>query len=276
MAETKSKKRWLALGGVVALLLVASGGVYYWRMAKAREAARTVVDELPAFIEPGEGPRAPSTRFLGFDIGRMTLEQARAKIAQLRLDCRDTSVRALMRHAREVKIAQAEARGEDPDAVASASWNRPSPRERNPQVRMSCDDVNLHTLDPRYPDGLEGRFLLVFDSEALPLRHVSVRRSAPESEMRGALVDARMSATAMTEMLGEPAETRGALASDFVEPDGGEGAYPLVSGAYWRFADFEAEVSVTKIPGTITINEGIGVPTPIRPDAPARSATSDR
>src|SRR5262245_21185617 len=100
---------------------------------------------LPAFTEPGGGPHAPSSEGFGVAVGRMTVTEAEGRLKALGLDCKHTSIRALLREMREKKLAEIEekkARGEDVDAVSGASLTRPSPRERNPQVRLSCEDTS--------------------------------------------------------------------------------------------------------------------------------------
>ena len=56
-----------SLAGVCAVVLGAGLQRMYAR--------RNIEDVLPAFTEPGPGPRAPGTRALGFAVGSTTLEQ---------------------------------------------------------------------------------------------------------------------------------------------------------------------------------------------------------
>src|SRR5688500_1643922 len=92
----KRRRLVLVLGSTLGVCALVLGyGLYRVR------ARRNLVDLLPAFTEPGPGPRAPHTRALGFTLGESTLEEARARLAAAGLDCPDTSMRALMQQARE-------------------------------------------------------------------------------------------------------------------------------------------------------------------------------
>jgi hypothetical protein len=255
-----------SLVGVCAVVLGAG-----WLRMRAR---RSVKDVLPAFSEPGPGPRAPSTRALGFAVGRTTLDEARAALARAGLDCPDTSIRALMQQARDQtrrEMQARKARGEDPDAVTGASRvNYRSPKEANPQVRLACNDVPSSKLgdDERPPS--RGRLLLVFDSPRHPLRHVSFERTFPAAEVASALADLDGTRARLADTFGGP----GAGAAVLAEPTRD---LPWLSPreSAWPFADLLARVSAINYgPRGVVVSEVVEVPWPIRADAPARASTS--
>jgi hypothetical protein len=232
---------------------------------------RALVDVLPAFTEAGPGPRAPSTRALGFALGDSGLDGVRARLAAAGLSCPDTSMRALMREARERtrrEMAVRKARGEDPDAVSGASGvDRPSPKEANPQVRLACAEVAPGALG--LPElaaiPVRGRLLLVFDSPRHPLRHASFERSYPAGELAAALADLNDTRRRHAAVFGAPA---GAAAGDTRE-------LPWLSPAEtaWRFADLHAKVSAIDWgPRGIVVSEIVEVPWPVRADAARRSS----
>jgi hypothetical protein len=237
-------------------ILVVVLGWTGWRMIGAR---RDQSDILPEVRDPDAGPRAPSTVAFGFAVGRDGSVAVAEGLAQRGLDCRDTSVRALMQKVRDDKrreIAEVEANGGDVDAVTGASIvERKSKRERNPQVRLSCEGVTASALGLARPVAATGRALFVFDSAEHPLRHASWRRTHREAD--DATVDVRATVAQWRERLGEPTATRGEL--------GARG--PVV--VEWSYADLLVRVSTIDFGGRgVSVDERVEVPWGVRSDAP--------
>jgi hypothetical protein len=224
----------------LALVCVSLGGTYGWmRYQRTR-------DLLPEFVDPPAGARGPSIERFGFTVGRASYTSATELLERAHVECQDTSMRAIMRHSRSARAQAAVASGESPDVIASASWNRPSPRERNPQVRLSCADVEMHALDASYPEGVRGRLLLVFDSESLPLRHVSLRRLHTSEE--SARIDAELAMTHYRSQIGAPPE----------RIDG------TTEG--WQWADRSVKIEEQRLGRLVTVNEAVEIPWPVRAD----------
>lgn len=239
-------------------LVVASVG-FGARALVRRRATETI---LPHFVEPAAGPRAPVAGAFGFKVGHSTLDEARAVLARRGLDCPDTSMRALMREMREARRRERDERkrrGEPVDAVSGASaLDRPSPKERNPQVRLSCEPVAPGQLGEHDRPASEGRLLLVFDSPTLPLRHVSFERT--HQDPHAAEGDLAASLAALRARFGPPSR----------EPEGSPDLAWLRPVTYeWRFADLQVKVFALHYGARgVSIGETIEVPWPVRPDAP--------
>jgi hypothetical protein len=256
------RKRNIAIASVVGVCAVVVGVGLQQTYAR-----RQIVDVLPAFTEPGAGPRAPDTRALGFAVGASTLAEVQAQLGPLDISCADTSMRALMREARERirrEMQTRRARGEDPDAVTGASGvNHRSPKEANPQVRLACNDVPAGKLaDAPRADGT-GRLLLVFDSPRHPVRHVSFVRTFPASASSTALAEFRAVRGRLSDRHGPPTSDRADAAA--------AGALPWLSPqeVRWTFADLEARVSAINYgPRGVVLSEIVEVPWPVRADAP--------
>lgn len=226
-------------------------------------------DVLPEYTEPADGPRAPSNDAFGLKIGVTTLEQAQAFVRERGLICADTSVRKMMETMRDNKAAEiAKARAEgDADGMSGASWLwRSTKHERSPHVRLTCEKVRLAVLgDRERPQDTVGRLLLMFDSPQLPLRHVTIQRlygDDAHADARQAFIDAD---AAMRAKYGDPHLTRR-------DPPAEGEMFEKVSPVRrdWKFADLHAKVSALRLGSGVTVYEEIGVPPPIRPDAPAR------
>ncbi len=265
----------LAVGG-----LLAGGGLY--RLARMRAASR-VVDVLPSFTEPGAGPRAPGSTLFGFEVGTHRLPEVKTRLMALGWDCPDTSMRGLMQKMREEKLAEIEAvkaRGGDVDSVTGASMvKRRSPKEANPQVRLTCEGISIgavFALDPDIaktpasptgtspsPAGGSGRLVLVFDSPAHPLRHVSFERSHRSDEVALALKDFSTATARLQRDLG-PAHKAPPVAGDDSLP----WLTPVESA--WAFADVHAKVMVINWGARgIALTETLEIPWPVRADARA-------
>lgn len=239
------KKALLIAAGVLALLGAAAGGVrlfMVWRQSQ---------DLLPEFVDVPAGPRAPTREFLGLKIASSTVADAELVAKQANVVCENSSFRALMAAKREdikEKMAEAEAKGDDPDGITGASLvNHRSKKERNPQVRLACSKVPLTTFDdrPRVPgDALY--WLIIFDSPAHALRHTSVsRRIEPD------LLDEewRVAVDTMTRRFGAPSKLK---------------EVETIREAKWEFADLQAQVTAFKIGKSVRFTERVEVPWPVR------------
>ncbi|MCK6509463.1 hypothetical protein L6R29_05775 [Myxococcota bacterium] len=127
-----------------------------------------------AFQEPDlKLPKTPRLRVFGMFVGESSLAEAQAFTQAQRFVCQDNSVRALMRRQRAARVEKLRAQGKI-DALSGATWNRPSPRERNPSIRWNCEKVLASQwADLPRPTKVWGRLLYVFDSPQHPLRHAS-------------------------------------------------------------------------------------------------------
>ena len=167
----------IVLAGATAILTaVAWASWSYRRMADAALDARFI----PRFKDPPPGPRAPGSDAFGARVGASSLQDVQQLVQRMGIDCPDTSARALLGRARAARVAAAEdrkRRGLPPDAVSGASGNRRSPMERNPQVRLSCEDLPASALTDRPRAPSIGRLLFVFDSPEHPVRHISYQRT---------------------------------------------------------------------------------------------------
>lgn len=240
--------------GVLALLGLAAGGV---RVFMVRDRSR---DVLPELVDVPAGRRAPAQArtFLGLTIGKTTLAEARAKAAALGVQCNDSSVRALMQAKRDDtkrKMAEAEARGEDPDGVTGASLaNHRSKKERNPQVRLSCEKVALTSFsadgDRARADGEPLYWLIIFDSPEHPLRHTSLSRRVDQSALAAEMDSA---VAAMSKRMGAPPTTSKPLTD--------AAAY---AEAKWEYADLKAEVTAIRVGSKARVSERVEVPWPVR------------
>lgn len=223
----------------------------------------------PSFREPSAGPRAPTARAFGLDLGAATYADVQAHTKRLGLTCKDTSIRALMQEKREAELAKAAERGED--AVSSASWvKKKSKREGNPQIRFSCPDTPAAVIGDRPRPPSTGRFLLVLDSDDLPLRHASYQRT--HDDHAAALADFEDAVAAFSATYGPPTGRVGELP----RPDeGGKVHFPPAQAfeARWEYADLLIKVTALQFGRQrVTIGERVEVPHGVRPDAPAKPA----
>jgi hypothetical protein len=216
---------------------------------------------LPEFEELDPSlSRTPNNEAFGVQIGEAKLEPLLADLQARGLACDDTGMRASMEKLREHKRKQLAA-AEDPDAVTGASiLHRRSKKERNPQIRLSCELDSLTELEPGRPQ-MKGRALFVFDSPELPLRHASLRRTYHDSE--SAMLDLRESVARFEAIHGQPSTSRGVI------PKPGEAPIkPEPIRVQWRYGDLLVEVSATSFGKMISVDERVEVPWPVRPDAP--------
>lgn len=258
-------KKKVAWGAVATVVLTLAGGYGYgqyrrWLMTR---------DILPQWTDPGPGPRAPTNHAMGVDVGADDLDTVRSFLADKELDCPDTSVRAKMQELREKKKAQLEAADGDVDAVSGASIiGHKTQHERNPQVRLSCEDVEPSRLGLSRRGDQAGRALLIFDSPEHPLRHVSMKRNFGDSGE--AIADMQSAIEEWTQRLGPPTSASREL------PPEQEGLRKLVPVTYeWAYADLAVKLRVVNFGSRgSTVDERIEVPWGIRPDAPTFARNS--
>jgi hypothetical protein len=259
----------LVVAGTVAILMAVGWASWsYRRMADAAIDARFA----PRYTEPPAGARAPRSDAFGARVGHSRIEDVQALAARLQVDCPDTSARALMAQARAHRAREAEERkkkGLPPDAVSGASKRKgPSPMERNPQVRLSCEALPTARLFDRERAPSDGRLLFVFDSPEQPLRHASYQRTLADP------------ALARTELAAAVAATEKRFGSPTRQPKSLEDPLPwLVPIEYeWSFADLTVRIAALNFGGArgIMLTELIEVPLPIRPDAPALQQQAQR
>ncbi len=273
-ATNQRRRRVSRLGGglVVLVAIVLVGG---WLWSKRPRELPPLETELPAFVEPSESlPRAPTSEGLGVAIGIIDVEQLDTHLSALGVACDDTGVRAIVEQLRAKKAAELAAAA-DPDAVTGASilWHR-SKKEKNPQVRLSCEVASIQAIDPSRESSPKGRALFVFDSPDHPLRHASFRRNHPssgEAAPRGraaALRELEAAIAIYRARYGEPSSTRGAL------PGPSERLDRLAPIAVeWRFADLLVEVTLHDFGKYVSVDERVEVPWPVESDAPGRPRT---
>ncbi len=222
-------------------------------------------DELPEFKAPGDGPKAPVRTGFAVEVGKHTVADVKALTAGWGLDCKNTSMRAMMEQVRERKrqeIADKRAKGESLDGISGASaLNKRSKREKNPQVRWTCNKIPANKLKDRNRGAVEGRLLFVFDSESIPLRHVSYRRA--HTDVAAAAKDFMDTTAALTRLYGEPSHV-----TDNAPKAGPDGQIPELPkmrpvNVEWTFADLAIKVSALRVGKRVTLSEAIEVPWPV-------------
>jgi hypothetical protein len=233
-------------------------------------------DILPEFKEPPAGPRAPDNAGLLIRVGETRLDETKALTAGLGIACANKSVRVAMQAAREAKsreVDAAKAAGKGPDAVTGASilmWR--SPRETNPQVRWSCEDIDMAAVKDRpRPSFSQSRLLYVFDSDALPARLASLQRSWPRERTAEAVADLRDTLAELTKKWGPPTTSRGEIPPAPAKPGEAVALPGMQNFLYeWKWSDLQVKLNAVNLPKGLTISEDVEVPMPLRPDAPAR------
>lgn len=255
-----SRTRMVKTVGITSVLvtlsvLAAAGAYRHW-------AANRPI--LPSYVEP-EPPFAPAARSLVASavVGHTRLDELRAALDRLGIECADASVSRFARRLREDRLAALEVSGRDEiDGVTRASLSRPSRHERNPQVRLACD-VRIERFDSGRTPG-EGRVLAVFDSAETPLRSISLQRRLERDE------DARIE---LSQSLSRLEQIYGAAHQRLGEPEvmGRPFRRFATEGAVWRWGDVEVRVTATRLGASgVSMDETVQVPWPVRPDAPAR------
>jgi hypothetical protein len=266
MAGGGKRRRWLVWIGLAALGVGMSLGAVAYRLKK-HAAAKYVP---PVFTEPGPGPRAPGTDWLGVTVGLSRFESVKATTAAASLSCSDRGMRAMMTELRDKKreeVAKAEALG-TPDTVTGASiLKRRTARDDNPQIRWNCDDASSSALRDRPRPISSGRLLFVFDDDRAPVRHASYQRN--HTDWASAVADFRDALGALSARLGTPAG-KGTIRPSELAAESPLPKYGR-SEAEWRFSDAVASVSVANLGGHgFSVSEAVEVPWPVRADAPAR------
>jgi len=269
MTRSTTKKYGIRGAIVVASLVVlafGSRGVSIWNKTR---------DVLPTFSPVPSGPLAPADfSVLGLRPGVSTFAEVSSFTTSLGLPCRDSSMRGLMRQGRaaaQANIEAATARGDDPDAVSGASRaGYYSKKEQNPQVQWSCEDVDL-TVFPgtTWPAGTRGDVMVVFDSQALPLRYVMVSRHFTSQQ---AALAARQQSLARFAVLGPPTSTIGGEPNADPSRKAFERRRPFQTE--WLFADRKGTVSTMNFGPAkgIIVKEIHEVPWPIVVAAPTTTA----
>ncbi len=257
------RRRVLRLGGGVVVLIVLGG----WLWSKRPRELPPLETELPAFVEPDATlPRAPTSLGFGIVIGATDVEQLDRRLGELGVVCDDTGVRAIVQKMRENKATELAA-STDPDAVTGASimWRR-SKKEKNPQIRLSCQVESIEALDPTRKPSPKGRVLFVFDSPEHPLRHASMRRNHPGRA--SAVRDLQAAVEIYRAQYGEPTEIRGVIPE--FEEELLDRLQPIA--VQWRYRDLLVEVTLHDFGKSISVDERVEVPWPVEADAPARTA----
>src|SRR5688572_19735541 len=248
------RKLAVAAAVVTAVAVVGGGAAYWYRMHWL-----PYQDLLPDFIEPPPGPRGPNIELGGFVVGKTTLDEVKRRTEGM--SCTDTSIRALMSVKREkvkAEIEAAKAKGEAVDGITGASLvNYRSKKERNPQIRLSCEGVVGTSIGEGRSEA-EGRLLFVFDSPTHPLRHVSFHRKIRDpilarEELLAAIERSKKA-------LGDPHKSVNEIA---------EGNDPIPKGTLikrsWNYGDLEVEVTAFPFGSRgIDIGEDVQVPWPVR------------
>ena len=236
-------------------------------------------DELPAFTDAPAGPRAPDNAALHVRIGESTLDEVKTLTAAFTDGCANKSVRVAMEAARAAKAREVEAAraaGKSADAVTGASilmWR--SPRETNPQVRWSCEDVDMARIGDRpsapRPAQTDTRLLFVFDSEKLPVRHASLQRTWAKDRTAEAVSDLRTTLADLEARFGPPTQRRGELPDPPAMPDAAVVLTPMQNFLFeWKFTNLQVRLNAVNLPRGLMISEDVDVPLPVRASAAAR------
>lgn len=261
----KRNVRWVAVAvGALAVL----GGI---RAAMVWNNRREV---LPAFVAVPEGARAPSFALGGVSPGSTTFAQVQELTRTLGWTCRDSSMRGLMQQGRaqvQQKMADAEARGEDPDTVSGASRaHYVSKKERNPQVQWNCEDVDLGQLGQGPGGGEHGNALFIFDSPRHPLRTVTLSRKYFSQRAALAAFDAavaRFAPLGASSRQGQPQRDN---------PEAKVFARSMPVSERWGFVDRQGQVTAMNMGPKrgIDVREVWEVPWPVTTGEPVAAAVS--
>ncbi len=255
-----AKRVGIGLGTVVVVLVAVAGGIRGYMVWQQGQ------DLLPEFQPVPDGPRAPTREFLGLQIGNIGLPEAEVYFRGLGATCNNSSFRALMGARRKdviKKMEEVKASGGDPDTVSGASLvNYRSKKERNPQVRLSCDDVPVTAFADRERAPGEGLYwLMIFDSEKHPLRHTSVSRRINDFAVAGE--EWRSAYDNMVKRFGAPSKV-------VREPPSSGDPFPEAAHyeVRWTFADLEAKLVAFRLGKFVRLEERVEVPWPIVVEVP--------
>ncbi len=200
---------------------------------------------------------------MGVEVASLTYADAQKLTASLGYTCQNQSVKAAIERMREAKrkeVAEKMKAG-DPDAMSGASiLMGKSKREKNPQVRWSCEKADPAKLTDRKRETVPGRLLMVFDTPDIPVRHVSYRRSHPEE--RTAYIDLLGTMKALEAIFGKPTSTKNIPTPN----EAGEVAFGDFKAVRvdWKYADLHVKVHAMKMGKRVSINEAMEVPWPVR------------
>ncbi|MCB9638388.1 MAG: hypothetical protein H6727_05690 [Myxococcales bacterium] len=261
--------------------LLGGGAVFSWygmrgyRAWKRRQAMNK--PWVHKFQEPNQKlPKAPHFTVWGLSLGMSHFAQAKALTKKLGLRCRDNSIRGVMRRRRAERIAKLKAQGKV-DGISGASWNRPSPRERNPMIRWNCDKVPTEKIrDIDRPIGVFGRLLFVFDSVRYPLRHLSYQYDASPAK---AVLAFRRATEHYQKLLGMPPQAKDdrpifSASSKPTNPSNtGVNSLKMIRKydrflREWRFAGIRVKLTLRSFGRWMNVSEIVEIPWPVRPDAP--------
>jgi hypothetical protein len=225
--------------GSLVLALVLTSALTGWF---ARSAADRGADPGIGFSEPELGRRSPVQQAFGFQVGRTTLAQAKARLSALGIACRDASP------------------GGSVDVVSAASKTRSDVV----QVRLACEDVSATSIRDRARRPAVGRLLLIFDDATRPLRHVSFDRV--RSDAKEALADFEDTLRVLSKIHGTPG---GRSQKRAAESSARLGKLAPV-WATFGYSDLLAKVSILDMGRRgILVSEIVEVPWPVRADAPS-------
>jgi hypothetical protein len=151
------------------------------------------------------------------------------------------------------------AQGEDLKKTGGHGHGNYTEMAKNPQVRLSCEKAPASIFSDRARATTDGRLLLIFDSEAHPMRLASFTRQFKDAA--AAKADFESSLKAVEAVYGKPTESEGEL--------GKTGFAGFVSvRRTWKFADFEVSVVGTGLGSSGSqVEERFDVPSPVRVDA---------
>ena len=224
-------------------------------------------DLEPVVTDPPPGARAPASRMFGVALGQASLTDVQALTERLGATCTDNSMRALMADLRG-RMARGDFAGSKlpNDPFHRALFSRIKTKaERNPQVRWSCEGVDLVGVPDVPSIAPPGRWLFVFDSPRAPLRHASFRRK--HAAQADAVADFERAVQAATLAFGPPTHVEGRL----VPGPRGEPTLPILTNVrrVWRFADVHVELTaLARAPDQLDVLQAIEVPVGVRADAP--------
>lgn len=264
------KRNVRRLVGVVVGTVAVLGGI---RMAMVWNNHREV---LPTFAPVPDGPRAPAFALGGVVPGVTTLAEVQQQTNAMGWACSDSSMRGLMQKGREQvqqKMAEARARGDDPDTVSGASRaHYVSKKERNPQVQWNCEDVDLGDLGDGLGGGEHGNALFIFDSPRHPLRVVTLSRKY--FSQQAALVAFDEARERFASGLGTPTKHQGE--PNRSNPETKVFARSMPVSEQWQFADRQGTVTALNMGPKrgIDVRESWEVPWPVVVAPPVDAPTT--
>lgn len=268
--QGRSPLFWLIIVLIVGVVSVC--GWYGYRGYRAMKRRKAMMaDILPNFTEPNKKlPSPPDTRAFGLHLGFTSLTQGHTYLSRHKLVCKDTSIRAMMKAMRLKKLAELKKKGADAVSGASILTYR-SPKERNPQIRLSCAKADVSTLQlSQKRRAVKGRLLLIYDSKDHPLRHVSFAYNARHVD---ALGDLKQMLQSYRARFGVPHQSSGTLPTltHSVSPHAMLFKKYQIIRYTWSFSTLRIQLKVMSLGRWVSVLEEVEIPWPVRPDAPAKS-----